>query len=89
MSTKSHSLMLASLALTACVNTTPNWDRQFGQSVRGAVASQTVNPAAAANSDPVAGIDGTAALGAQKRYERSFAQPEAPAPLLTTNQPGK
>jgi hypothetical protein len=89
MSTKSLSPILASLALTACVSTTPNWDKQFGQSVRGTIASQTINPAASANADPVAGIDGKAALGAQKRYEHSFAQPEAAAPPLTTNQPGK
>lgn len=89
MSTKFLPLILASLALTACVSTTPNWDSQFGQSVRGTIASQTIHPAASANADPVAGIDGKAALGTQKRYEHSFAQPEAAAPPLTTNQPGK
>ena len=89
MSSKSLSLMLASMVLSACVSTTPNWDRQFGQSVRGAIASQTINPAAAANQDPVAGIDAKAALGAQRRYEHSFAHPEAQAPSLLINLPGK
>ncbi|WP_332876039.1 hypothetical protein [Massilia sp. S19_KUP03_FR1] len=89
MSSKSLPLMLASLTLSACVSTTPNWDSQFGQSVRGAVANQTINPAAAANQDPVAGIDAKAALGAQKRYEQSFAQPEAQTPSILINLPGK
>ena len=89
MSTKSLPLILATLALTACVSTTPNWDSQFGQSVRGTIASQTINPAAAANPDPVAGIDGKAALGAQKRYEQSFAQPETQAASMLHDTAGK
>jgi hypothetical protein len=89
MSRKSFPLVLASLALTACVNTTPNWDRQFGQSVRGAIASQTINPAAAANQDPAAGIDGKAALGAQQRYEHSFAQPVPPSVSIFRDVAGK
>jgi hypothetical protein len=89
MSTKSLPLILASLALTACVSTTPNWDSRFGQSVRGAIASQTINPAAAANQDPVYGVDGKAALGAQQRYERTFAQPEAQAASMFHDTAGK
>lgn len=69
--------VLAAGLLAAACNTTPRWDRQYGQSVHGGIANQTIDPAAAANRNPVAGIDGTAALGAQHRYERSFAQPEA------------
>lgn len=81
-------LILASLAMTACVQTTPHWDMQFGRAARSAIASQTLNPAAA-NADPVAGIDGQAALGARKRYERTFAQPESQAPSMMTNMSGK
>ena len=82
MSIKSLFLLVASVPLAACVSTTPHWDRQFGQSVRTAVASQTLHPGAV-NADPVAGIDGKAALGAQKRYEHGFAQPEPqPASIL-------
>lgn len=86
---KSLYVMLASLPLAACVSTTPHWDSQFGQSVRAAVASQTIHPGAGANLDPVSGIDGKAALGAQKRYERSFAQPEPPPPSILINTTGK
>lgn len=70
-------MFVAGLSTTACVSTTPHWDSQYGQSVRGAIASQTIDPAAGANRNQVPGIDGAAALGAQHRYERSFAQPEA------------
>jgi hypothetical protein len=77
MSIKFLIVLAAVLSTTACVNTTPQWDRQFGQSVHGAIANQTIDPAAAANRNQVLGIDGSAALGAQQRYERTFAQPEA------------
>ena len=89
MSIKSFFLLLASLPLAACVSTTPHWDSQFGQSVRTAVASQTLHPAAAARRDPVPGIDGHAALGAYQRYEQSFAQPEPAPPPILINTAGK
>jgi hypothetical protein len=89
MSTKSFLLLLASLPLAACVSTTPHWDSQFGQSVRTAVASQTLHPAAGARRDPVTGLDGQAALGAQQRYEHSFAQPEPAPPSILINTAGK
>jgi len=82
-------LLLAALASTACVQTTPRWDSQFGNSVRAAIASQTIAPGAAANRDPVAGVDSAAALGAQRRYEQSFAQPESKAPTFLINSTGQ
>ena len=82
-------LLLASMATTACVETTPHWDSQFGHSVRGAIASQTIDPNAAANRDPVTGIDSAAALGAQQRYEHSFKQPEPQANVTLINTSGK
>lgn len=82
-------MSLASWAAAGCVNTTPVWDSQFGQSVRMAVADQTLHPGATANRDPVAGIDGRAALGAQKRYENSFAQPESRSASMFTDAVGK
>lgn len=81
--------VLASCATTGCVQTTPRWDSQFGHAVHTAIASQTIHPGAAANPDPVAGIDSAAALGAQKRYERSFAQPEPQASAILINAIGK
>jgi type IV pilus biogenesis protein CpaD/CtpE len=72
-------ILLAALLLQGCVNTTPKWDRQFGQAVRANVAAQVLDPAAAANNNPVTGIDGRAARATQDRYERSFAEPSANA----------
>jgi hypothetical protein len=89
MSIKSFFLLLASVPMSACVQTTPHWDSQFGQSTRDAIASQSINPAAAANRDAVTGVDGTAALGAQKRYEQTFAQPEAHTASMLGHAGGK
>ncbi|MDQ2820941.1 MAG: pilus assembly protein [Pseudomonadota bacterium] len=77
MPTKLLLLLTLTLSTTACVSTTPHWDSQYGQAVRAAIASQTMDPAASANRNQVSGIDGPAALGAQHRYEHSFVQPEA------------
>jgi hypothetical protein len=82
-------LLLATVATSACVQTTPHWDSQFGNAVRGAIASQTIDPNAAANRNPVTGIDAAAALGAQKRYEHSFKQPEPRANITLINTSGK
>ena len=89
MSTKSLFLLLATVPLAACVQTTPRWDSQFGQSVRAAVASQTLRSGADANRAPVTGLDGKAAVGAQKRYEHSFAQPEPQPTSILINSIGK
>lgn len=67
-------LLLASL-LPACA-TTPQWDAHFGDTVRIARAQQVLNPAAAGNADPVAGLDGRSARSALERYHKSFATPE-------------
>ncbi|MEO7497053.1 MAG: hypothetical protein ABIT83_06565 [Massilia sp.] len=70
------------LLLSACASTTPQWDRQFGASVRTTLAAQVADPAAAANPNPAAGLDGRAALAAQQRYEHSFQQPASPPAVL-------
>lgn len=70
-------------ALSACTHSAPVWERSFGQSVRAAVALQTVNPDAVRNADPVAGIDGRAAVAAHKRYDASFRAPAPVQPALT------
>ena len=62
---------LLALLLGGCA-TTPRWDEGFGETVRGTLATQVANPAAAANADPVTGLDGRAARAAHERYERSF-----------------
>jgi hypothetical protein len=69
-------LALAALAtLSGCVHTSPRFDDRFGTSVRASLASQVADPAAAANANPVTGIDGRAASASQQRYETSFARP--------------
>lgn len=73
---------MAALLLSACASTTPIFDQRFGDSVRATLTSQVANPAAGANRNPVAGIDGRAASAAQERYEHSFAQPTPPPPVL-------
>jgi type IV pilus biogenesis protein CpaD/CtpE len=66
---------LLALALQGC-RTSPRIDDHFGEAVRANLAAQAVNPAAAANTNPAAGIDGHAARAAQQRYEKSFEQAE-------------
>lgn len=75
----SRSLPLLALAatLTACAETTPRWDSTFGNSVRSSFAAQVINPAAVRNNNPVGGIDGRAAMTAQKKYETGEAVQEA------------
>jgi len=80
--------MTALLALTAalagCAHTTPNWDNNFGNSVRASVAAQVADPAASANTNPVVGIDGRAARSTQQRYEGSYRTPESHGSAMTT-----
>lgn len=61
--------------LTACASTTPVLDANFGNAVRQARTSQTLNPNASANRDLVLGIDGQAGAAAQERYQESFKAP--------------
>jgi hypothetical protein len=78
--------LVLALALAGCVSPAPRFDNHFGDAVRANLAAQVANPAASANPDPVSGIDGRAARGAQERYEKSFTQPEpAPATLVGTS----
>lgn len=61
--------------LSACASVTPVVDASFGKAVRQARASQTLNPTASSNRDPVLGIDGKAGAAAQERYQESFKSP--------------
>lgn len=77
-------LVAASCAtLNGCMSSTPVWDRTFGNSMRSVTAMQTLNPNAAANEDPVIGVDGTAATAAQQNYGKSFMTPPPPVNVLT------
>ena len=78
-STRLASVACAALLLTlvgGCASRTPYFDAQFGKSVRLLNAQQTINPNATANTDPVLGLDGKAALSGYGDYQKTFANPE-------------
>lgn len=62
------------LLLAACA-TDPAWERNFGNSVRMARTSMTLNPANPARNEPVAGMDGAAGHLAMTRYLNTFKEP--------------
>ncbi|MFL6676372.1 MAG: hypothetical protein ACJ8LG_24165 [Massilia sp.] len=75
------------LALLAGCASSPRFEAGFGDSVRAAVAAQVANPAAVQNTNPVNGLEGSAARGAQERFEHSYKQPQelaAPVTIVTT-----
>lgn len=79
-------LLAVSASISGCSSTTPHADRTFGHAVRSALASQTLDPNASRNRDPVHGMDGHAALATQQQYSLSFSRPgAAPAPMTTKN----
>jgi len=90
MTTRTIAGIVALLLLQGCT-TAPRFEKDFGKSVRANLAAQTIDPRRAANPNPATGIDGPAALAAQQRYQRSFAQPESAAntPQLNTLGGGK
>ena len=90
MITRTIAGIVALLLLQGC-STAPRFEKNFGMAVRANLAAQTVDPRAAANTNPANGIDGPAARAAHERYQRSFIQPDAAAsaPLLNTLGGGK
>lgn len=77
-------LLALSGTLAGCATGDTHSERGFGDSVRATAASQVINPAAARNTNPVAGLDGRAARAAQMRYEASFANPTPTEQTMTT-----
>ena len=74
--------LLTAMLLSGC-STTPYFDAHFGGSVRANLAAQVIDPAAAANTNPVSGVDGKSAVAARERYQRSFKEPDSkPLQLL-------
>lgn len=63
---------LACQALTACMTTSPNWDKHFGEAVTSVKKAQVINPDAPAGLPAVDGYDGKAAVAAMTNYERSM-----------------
>jgi len=78
-------ILLAGL-LPACANTTPNWDARFGIDTRMVLARQVLNPGAARNTDPVAGMDGRSARAAYERYQKAGPDQQ---PAATNNSGAK
>jgi len=72
---------LAGMLLCGC-STTPRFNKSFGTSVRANVAAQVLDPAAAANTNTAAGMEGGAAAIAHGRYQESFKEPEKPIKAL-------
>ena len=75
-------LALLAAALSGCASTSPQADRHFGGAVRAAIASQTLDPAAARNTSPVNGMDGTSAVDAYMLYGTGFAKKSEALPPL-------
>ena len=86
MSIGRNRLVLAALlgALLQGCSSAPRFNDHFGAAVRANLAAQVLDPAAAANADPVLGVDGTAARAAHERYQRSFKEtdPGVSQPLV-------
>ncbi|MCT7317182.1 hypothetical protein N5I87_14330 [Ralstonia sp. CHL-2022] len=64
--------ILACQALTACMTTTPNWDKHFGEAVTSVKQAQVINPDAPAGLPALNGYDGKAAVAAMSNYDRSM-----------------
>lgn len=62
--------------LTACAETAPRYEAEFGNATRATFNAQIINPDAGNNPDPVAGLDGRAARDAIDNYQKSFAEPK-------------
>lgn len=71
---------LAALLLQGC-SATPHFEDNFGAALRANLAAQVIDPAAAANANPASGVDGTAALAARERYQRSFKEADRQQPV--------
>lgn len=70
-------LLSAIVCLSACVAPAPELERDFGKSVRAAVALQTLNPEAGGDA-PVNGLEGRTAKDVYDRYGETFKSPPPP-----------
>jgi hypothetical protein len=75
------------VTLCACAPTTPQLDKQFGDSVRQTRAQQVMNPQAGGDA-PVNGVDGAVARESIGRYRSSFREP-LPAPAQLNSVTGR
>jgi len=59
-------------ALGGCMTSTPVWDAHFGEAARSVVQAQIIDPQAAEHNPSAQGVDGSAAVSAMRRYDKSF-----------------
>ena len=74
--------MIFIVTLCACVPTTPQWDKKFGESVSQIRTQQMLDPQAGGDA-PVNGVDGAAARESIGRYRSSFREPPPASSPLT------
>jgi hypothetical protein len=66
------------VTLTGCVSRGAYIESALGESMAQTKASQTLNPEASLNTDPVTGLDGQSATNAINSYEQSFKSQASP-----------
>lgn len=71
-------LLVAVIFLVAACDTQKNLTRDYGTSYKLQKFSQTLNPQAAKNLEPIYGFDGQAADRNVAKYEKSFEEKVAP-----------
>lgn len=77
-------MALSGMLLYGC-GATPRFDERFGSAVRANATAQVLDPAAAANRNPVVGMEGGAAIAAHGRYQDSFKAAEPAVRSLIIN----
>jgi hypothetical protein len=70
------------LVTAGCASPAPYVEENLGRAVDTAKAQQTLNPDASRNTEPVAGIDGTAADHAVHEYQNTFKAPPPTFPVI-------
>lgn len=62
-------------ALGGCMTSSPIWDAHFGEAARTVYKAQIIDPQAGEHNPSTQGVDGSAAVSAMHRYEKSFDAP--------------
>lgn len=76
------------LLLAACASPAPRVEHSIGGAVNSAKVLQTLNPDASSNTDPVAGIEGAAAVHTMGEYAASFKAPPPTFPVINVGVGG-
>ena len=70
-------VIFISALISACAQTSPRYDAEFGNATRATLQAQIINPDAGNNPDTVTGLDGQAARDAMYNYQKSFTNPKS------------